>query len=94
MPNIKNPIPCVKLAFIEARLYLCDWPLSGLVAAGEWANKMKLIANYYEQIPFKEAKLVKVEVMHVAGIWAMVRKEKFAPFVVAKKKLSDFKIER
>ncbi len=55
---------------------------------------MKLIANYDEQIPFKEAKLVKVEVMHVAGIWAMVRKEKFAPFVVANKKLSDFKIER
>lgn len=42
MPNIKNPIPCVKLAFIEARLYLCDWPLSGLVAAGEWAKKKRL----------------------------------------------------
>lgn len=55
---------------------------------------MKLIANYDEQMPFKDAEQVKVEVMHVAGIWAMVRKEKFIPFVVATKKLSEFKIEQ
>ncbi len=32
----------VRLALLESRLFLCDWPLSGLVAAGEWAKKKRL----------------------------------------------------
>lgn len=31
-----------RIAFFEARLFLCDYPLSWLVAAGEWAKKKRL----------------------------------------------------
>ncbi len=51
---------------------------------------MKLIATYEEKIPFKDTIYVEVEVIHVSGPWAMVRKEKYVPFVVATKKLSGF----
>ena len=39
----------VRLALLESRLFLCDWPLSGLVAAGEWAKKKRLMPGLYQR---------------------------------------------
>ncbi len=39
---VEATIPYARLAFLESRKFLCDWPLAVLVAAGAWAKKKRL----------------------------------------------------
>lgn len=53
---------------------------------------MKLFANYSNPVPFKDDEIFVVEVIHIAGTYAMVKRKNCVPFVAESKRLSYFNL--